>query len=71
VSAQHRDAIIDLVNRFIELLAFGAMVPEGQPIRMAALPAGMTCWRRGREDDPDFNNEHIEIVWPDAEAGRS
>ena len=60
---------LDLVNRFIDLLAFGARVPDGQPIRLAGLPAGMTCWRRGDENDPDFNNEHIEIVWPEAGTG--
>ena len=69
VRTEHREAILDLVNRFIDLLAFGARVPDGQPIRLAGLPAGMTCWRRGDENDPDFNNEHIEIVWPEAGTG--
>jgi hypothetical protein len=34
----HKDAIIDLCNRFIELLAFGGMVQDGQVIRLNALP---------------------------------
>ncbi|CCE02932.1 hypothetical protein [Bradyrhizobium sp. STM 3809] len=69
VRPEHRAAIIDLVNRFIDLLAFGGRVPDGQPIRMSTLPQGMTCWHRGSEDDPDFNNEHLEILWPEAKGG--
>ena len=57
-------AVVDLFNRFIEMEAFGAIVEEGQPIRMASLPDGLTCHHRGDLDDPDFNNVHIEIVWP-------
>jgi len=68
VGAQHRSAVLELVNRFIELLAFGAVVPDGLDLRLPELPAGMICWHRGSNDDPDFDNEHIEIVWTDAEA---
>ena len=64
VAPQCRSAIIDLCNRFIELLAYGGIVPEGQEVRLSSLPDGMQCFRRGNEDDPDFNNEHIEIAWP-------
>jgi hypothetical protein len=64
VGPQHKDAVIDLCNRFIELLAFGAIVQDGQEVRVKSLPSGMKCFRKGSEEDPDFNNEHIEIVWP-------
>ncbi len=37
------------------------MVPEGEKIRMAGLPPGLTCHHRGDLDDPDFNNVHLEI----------
>ncbi|WP_257165344.1 hypothetical protein [Bradyrhizobium sp. SRS-191] len=67
VRAEHRDAVFDLINRFIDLLALGGLVPDGQDIRMNTLPDGMTCWRRGADDDPHFNNEHIEILWPGAQ----
>ena len=53
--------VTDLMNRFIEMLAFGVVVPEGQPVRMSALPEGWRCHHRGSLDDPDFNNRHIEI----------
>jgi hypothetical protein len=53
--------VTDLMNRFIEMQAFGAVVAEGQPVRMKALPEGWRCHHRGSHDDPDFNNRHIEI----------
>ncbi len=62
VPSTHRDAVIDLINRFIELEAFGGIVPEGHEIKMATLPPGMRCWHRGSLDDPDFNNVHLEIT---------
>ena len=64
VAPHHQDAVVDLCNRFIELLAFGGRIRDGQEVRLNSLPSGMKCFRRGSEEDPDFNNEHIEIVWP-------
>jgi len=64
VPSSHRDAIIDLCNRFIELQAYGGLIPEGQIIRIPSLPEGMTCHHGGHLQDPDFNNVHVEIRWP-------
>lgn len=55
---------IELFERFIFLQAEGGQIPEGQEIRMKALPAGMTCHHAGNFDDFDFNNIHVEIRWP-------
>ena len=62
--ARYSTAAVDLCNRFIELLALGGEIPEGQEIKMRALPPGMRCFNRGSDDDPDFNNRHIEVEWP-------
>ena len=62
--AQNRDAVIDLLNRLVEAQAFGGVITEGQVIKMQSLPEGITCHHAGKLDDPDFNNTHIEIVWP-------
>jgi hypothetical protein len=62
-------AVIDLLNRFIEMEAFGAIIDEGQEIRMASLPEGLTCRHGGELEDPDFNNVHVEIVWPAGSPG--
>ncbi len=57
-----KDAFIDLCNRFIELQAFGGIIPEGQEIRMRSLPAGLVCHHGGDLEDPDFNNVHVSIA---------
>jgi hypothetical protein len=64
VNTKYRDAVIDLCNRLIEVQAFGTVISEGYEIRMNSLPAGMRCFHRGKMDDPDFNNVHLEIEWP-------
>ena len=65
VGAQYREAVVDLCERFIEYQAFGAVIPEGQSIRMATLPPGGVAHHGGDLDDPDFNNGHVEIEWPE------
>jgi hypothetical protein len=57
-------AVIDLCERLIEHQAFGLVVPDGQEIRMASLPPGAIMRHRGDLDDPDFNNVHLDVVWP-------
>jgi hypothetical protein len=32
---------------------------------MDSLPAGLMCHHGGSVEDPDFNNVHVEIRWPD------
>jgi hypothetical protein len=64
VGADQLDAVLELLNRFIEFQAFGGVIPEGQEIRSKTLPSGMVCTHGGDLDDPDFNNVHVEIHWP-------
>lgn len=66
VTLQYHDAVVDLLNRFIELQAFGRVIPEGQAVMLGSLPAGMLCVHRGSEEDPDFNNVHAEVLWPES-----
>jgi hypothetical protein len=61
VSPEHEAAVIEMFNRFIGLQTEGGHIPEGQEIRMASLPPGLTCHHGGSLDDPDFNNVHVEI----------
>ena len=58
------DAVVDLCNRFIQMQALGHVIPEGQEIRMKSLPVGLRCRHGGDLDDPEFNNVHVEIRWP-------
>ena len=64
VPQAHEKAVIDLCDRFIELQALGGLIPEGQEIRMASLPSGLICRHKGKVEDPDFNNVHVEIQFP-------
>ena len=65
VRKENSDAVIDLCNRFIELQAFGGIIPEGQEVSVASLPPGGVVHYGGDAGDPDFNNEHIQISWRD------
>ncbi|MBO0700439.1 MAG: hypothetical protein J2P46_18725 [Zavarzinella sp.] len=65
VGPAYRDAVIDLCERFIEYRAYGAVITEGQSVRMASLPPGGVAHHGGDLDDPDFNNVHVEFVWPE------
>src|SRR5262245_22299703 len=70
VSPDYVVAVTDLCERFIEMQAFGAVIPEGQEIRMEYLPPGGVARHAGHLDDPEFNNVHVEIVWPGAGLSR-
>ena len=63
---RYREAIIDLLNRFIEFQAFGGVIEDAREVNLPELPAGMTCHHAGSLDDPEFNNVHIRIDWPEA-----
>jgi len=65
VPLRYSDGVIKMCNRFILMQELGAQIPEGQEIRMASLPSGLVCHHQGSLDDPDFNNVHVEIRWPD------
>jgi hypothetical protein len=62
VRPRYGRAVIELIDRFIQLLAHGGIIPEGQEIKMAQLPPGLTCHHGGRMDDPAFDNVHVEVV---------
>ncbi|HVK73979.1 MAG TPA: hypothetical protein VM734_11700 [Kofleriaceae bacterium] len=51
----------ELCDRFIAMAAAGAVIGDGQPIRMEALPGDWRCFHAGSFDDPDFNNVHLDI----------
>ena len=63
VSTEYAEKVHEMINRFIELQALGGIIENGQEINMEGLPDSMWCEHRGNEEDPDFNNKHIEIYW--------
>lgn len=64
VPPEGREGVIDLCNRLIEMQAFGAIIPDGQPVRMRSLPPGVALRHGGSDDDPDFSNVHVEARYP-------
>ncbi len=64
IAAEHMDAVVELLSRFIEYQALGGVIGDREEIRMDVLPEGMYCEHRGSLDDLDFNNVHVEICWP-------
>lgn len=65
VSAEEEEGIIKMCQRLIDLQARGHVVSEGQVIRMDSLPTGGVIRHAGDFDDPEFNNVHIEVSWPE------
>ncbi len=62
VEVAKKDIYVDLIERFIELQAFGGVIAEGQEIRVRGIPDGYRCSHEGDPDDPDFNNCHVGIA---------
>jgi hypothetical protein len=60
----YEEAVLDLCDRFIEFMAFGGLPADGEQVRMRSLPPGGVVRHGGSLDDPDFNNVHLEVVWP-------
>jgi len=70
VTVELEDGVIDLCNRLIEYQAFGHVVADGQEVKMGSLPSGGVIRHGGDLDDPDFNNFHLAVTWPDASLTR-
>jgi hypothetical protein len=66
VGPRYHAAVTDLCERFIELQALGGVIADGQKVRMKSLPSGGVCRPGGGPDDPDFNNVHVEVRWPES-----
>ncbi len=63
VTDELAENVHEMINRFIEFQALGGIIEDGGNIKMKGLPKSMWCEHKGNEDDPDFNNKHVEIHW--------
>jgi hypothetical protein len=52
--------------RLVELQARGMRFGDGSRLEVDGLPDGLRSRRAGSPDDPEFNNTHIELLWPKA-----
>jgi hypothetical protein len=65
VPSEHEAAVVNLCERLIEMQAFGAVVPDFHPVHMTSLPPGGVMRHAGDLDDPEFNNVHLDVSWPE------
>ena len=65
VPADELDIAAKVVNVLITNQAKGLRIQDGAVMEVGP-PLDMLAFRlRGHHDDPDFNNLHLEVAWPD------
>lgn len=64
VGEKYADGVTELIERYVGGQALGHVILESEKVQMKGLPPGGVCRHGGRMDDPDFNNRHVEVVWP-------
>ncbi|MBO9661325.1 hypothetical protein [Dokdonella sp.] len=54
-----------MAERFVAFQVAGGVVEDGHTVEIDGAPDGMTVRIAGAEDDPEFNNRHLALRWPD------
>ncbi len=65
VPAEYAAHAGQLAQRFAEFQALGGIVEDGREIVLEGLSANMRARHAGSLGDPEFNNVHLAIRWPD------
>ena len=55
-----------IFNGLMRMMAAGAIIPDGQPVRAANSDEILRCTHRGNLDDDEFNNVHLALEWENA-----
>ncbi|GAA0712609.1 hypothetical protein [Dokdonella soli] len=55
----------DLAGRFVDFQARGGLIEDGHAVTIDGAPSGMKAQVAGAFDDPEFNNRHLALRWPD------
>ena len=50
-------------NGLMRMMAAGAIIPDGQPVRAANSDEILRCFQRGDVEDDEFNNAHLSLEW--------
>jgi hypothetical protein len=53
-----------VLERAADYLIAGGVFEDGREVRMSVAPPGLVPHAAGDDEDPDFNNRHVEFVWP-------
>lgn len=55
----------ELAERFVAFQAAGGLVEEDREVEIDGIPEGIRVHHAGADDDPEFNNRHLALRWPD------
>jgi hypothetical protein len=53
-----------VLERAADYLIAGGVFEDGREVRMSVAPPGLVARMGGDDEDPDFNNRHVEFTWP-------
>ena len=57
------EGLQSIFNGLIRMMAAGARIPDGQPVRAAQSGELLRCSERGDLEDAEFNNVHLLLEW--------
>ncbi len=57
------EGLQSIFNGLMRMMAAGALIPDGQPVRAANSDEILRCFNRGDLDDDEFNNRHLALEW--------
>ena len=66
VQAGELEGLQSIFNGLMRMMAAGALIPDGQPVRAANSDEILRCTNRGSLDDDEFNNRHLALEWENA-----
>ncbi|HEY0180807.1 MAG TPA: hypothetical protein VGC30_14425 [Dokdonella sp.] len=55
----------ELVERLVEFQALGGRIEDGRTIEIDGAAHGLVARTAGAPADPEFNNRHVALRWPD------
>ena len=55
-------------NGLMRMMAAGAIISDGQPVRAADSVEILCCFNRGDLEDSEFNNRHLALEWESERA---
>ena len=57
------EGLQSIFNGLMRMMAAGALIPDGQPVRAANSDEILRCFNRGDLNDAEFNNRHLALEW--------
>ena len=70
VRADELEGLQSIFNGLMRMMAAGALIPDGQPVRAANSDEILRCYGRGDLEDAEFNNAHLALEWENSREQR-